>query len=97
MIIKEKADALFWAGTMRRIGLCVYNTFVFLHDNYRILTIYPDVKKYLTKLPADAWRDVEMKYAKSVHRRGKSMQKSSRILQKKIRACLRQSLGRANA
>lgn len=64
LIIKEKADELFWAGTMRRIGLCVYNTFVFLHDNYRILTIYPDVKKYLPKLPADAWRDVEMKYAK---------------------------------
>lgn len=70
MIIKEKADALFWAGTMRRIGLCVYNTFVFLHDNYRILTIYPDVKKYLTKLPADAWRDVEMKYAKVSAQKG---------------------------
>ena len=64
-----KADELFWSGTMRRIGLCVYNTFVFLQDNYRIFTIYQDIKKYLTQLTDDEWRDIEMKYAKSVYRR----------------------------
>ena len=29
LIIIQKADTLFWEGTMRRIGLCIYNTFVF--------------------------------------------------------------------
>jgi len=64
LIIMGKADELFWSGTMRRIGLCVYNTFVFLQDNYRIFTIYQDIKKYLTQLTDDEWRDIEMKYAK---------------------------------
>ena len=68
LLIIQKADTLFWAGTMRRVGLCVYNTFVFLNDNYRILTIYPDVKKYII-LPEEKdidkfWRDIEMKYAR---------------------------------
>lgn len=63
LIIKSKADDLFWAGTMRRVGLCIYNTFVFLQDNYRILTVYPDVKKYLPQLNNNECRDIEMKYA----------------------------------
>lgn len=63
LIIKSKADDLFWAGTMRRVGLCIYNTFVFLQDNYRILTVYPDVKKYLQQLNNNECRDIEMKYA----------------------------------
>lgn len=54
---------MFWAGTMRRVGLCIYNTFVFLQDNYRILTVYPDVKKYLQQLNNNECRDIEMKYA----------------------------------
>lgn len=70
LIIKGKADDLFWEGTMHRMGLCVYNTFVFLQDNYRILTIYKDVKKYLTKLTDDEWRDVEMKYARVSAQKG---------------------------
>lgn len=64
LIIKTKADELFWTGTIRRIGMCVFNTFVFLQDNYRILTVYQDIKKYLPNLSDDEWRDVEMKYAK---------------------------------
>ncbi len=64
LMIKEKADSLFWSGTMRRMGLCVYNTFVFLNDNYRILTIFPDVKKYLPNLNDAELRDIEMKYAR---------------------------------
>lgn len=72
----EKADALFWAGTMRRAGLCIYNTFYFLNDNYRILTIYPDVKKYIeavdVPMGADAfWREIEMKYARVIAQSGK--------------------------
>ena len=63
LIIKSKADDLFWAGTMRRVGLCIYNTFVFLQDNYRILTVYHDVKKYLPQLNDNECRDIEMKYA----------------------------------
>ena len=63
LIIKSKVDDLFWAGTMRRVGLCIYNTFVFLQDNYRILTVYPDVKKYLPQLNNNECRDIEMKYA----------------------------------
>lgn len=63
LIIKEKADDLFWSGTMTRMGLCVYNTFVFMQDNYRVLTMYQDVKKYLHNLNNDEWRDVERKYA----------------------------------
>ena len=63
LIVKSKADDLFWAGTMRRVGLCIYNTFVFLQDNYRILTVYPDVKKYLPQLNNNECRDIEMKYA----------------------------------
>lgn len=70
LIIKSKADDLFWEGTMHRMGLCVYNTFVFLQDNYRILTIYQDVKKYLPKLTDDEWRDVELKYARVSAQKG---------------------------
>lgn len=70
LIIKGKADELFWAGTMHRMGLCVYNTFVFLQDNYRILTIYQDIKKYLSDLTDEEWRDVEMKYARISAQKG---------------------------
>ena len=76
LIIIGKADELFWSGTVRRIGLCIYNTFVFLQDNYRILTIYPDIKKYITVLPEQEdehtfWRDIEMKYARIAAQSGK--------------------------
>lgn len=70
LIIKGKADDLFWSGTMRRMGLCVYNTFVFLNDNYRILTIYQDIQKYLLNLTHDEWRDIEMKYARISAQKG---------------------------
>lgn len=33
--IMDKADDLAWAATMRRAGLCVYNTFVFLYNRRR--------------------------------------------------------------
>ena len=71
----RKADKLFWAGTMRRVGMCVFNTFVFLPDNYRILSVYPDVKKYVK--PGvnidenEFWRDVELKCARVVAQSGK--------------------------
>lgn len=64
LTIIDKADDLYWAGTVRRIGLCVYNTFVFLNDNYRILTVYPDLKKYIKQDDERIWRDIEMKHAK---------------------------------
>lgn len=65
LTIIKKADTLYWAGTVRRMGLCIYNTFVFLNDNYRILTIYPEIKKYINqKDDIKLWRDIEMKQAK---------------------------------
>lgn len=68
LIIIGKADRLFWEGTIRRVGIIVYNIFVFLQDNYRILTIYPDIKKhFVLRDDEDAnkfWRDVEIKYAR---------------------------------
>lgn len=70
LIIRDKADELYWSGTMRRMGLCVYNTFFFLQDNYRVLTIYQDIKKYLPALKDDEWRDVEMKYARISAQKG---------------------------
>lgn len=68
LIIIGKADRLFWEGTIRRVGMCIFNTFVFLQDNYRILTIYPDIKEHAI-LPEGEdenkfWRDVEIKYAR---------------------------------
>lgn len=71
LMIIAKADDLFWSGTMRRMGLCVYNTFVFQQDNYRILTIYQDIKKYLPNLTNDEWRDIEMKFARVSAQKGK--------------------------
>lgn len=68
LIIIGKADERYWSGTIRRVGLCIYNTFVFLNDNYRILTIYPDIKRYITAPDKEDndkfWRDIEMKYAR---------------------------------
>lgn len=75
LIIIGKADKLYWAGTIRRIGLCIYNTFVFLQDNYRILSVYPDIKKYVDVHGQEDddrfWRDIEMKYARIVCQSGK--------------------------
>ena len=74
LIIIQKADDLYWEGTIRRVGLCIYNTFVFLQDNYRILTIYPDIKKFIVPDEHEDewkfWRDIEMKYARIVAQSG---------------------------
>lgn len=86
LIVMGKADSLFWAGSVRRLGVIIYNTFVFLNDNYRVLTIYPDLKKYVTEpifknisgegtapqiqSAFDFWRDIEMKYARVVAQSG---------------------------
>lgn len=71
----DKADRLFWEGTVRRVGLCIYNTFVFLQDNYRILTIYPDILSIVKPLPEvnefKFWRDIEMKQARVIAQSGK--------------------------
>ena len=72
LTIIKKADALYWAGTVRRVGLCIYNTFVFLQDNYRILTIYPDIKKFINiSEDGNFWRDIEMKQARVLAHAGK--------------------------
>ena len=77
LIIIQKADDLFWKGSILRVGLHIYDTFVFLQDNYRILTIYPDIKKYVkfVKTPEQKdewtfWRDIEMKHAKVIAQSG---------------------------
>ncbi len=61
--VAEKADGLSWAATMRRVGLCVYNTFALLGDKYRVITLYPDVIKHVGFEDARVARDVEMKHA----------------------------------
>lgn len=72
LTIMGKADVLSWAATMRRVGLCIYNTFVFLNDNYRILTVYSDVKRYVGEIEGGGgWRDVEMKHARVVAQSGR--------------------------
>lgn len=87
LIVMGKADALFWAGSVRRLGVIIYNTFVFLNDNYRVLTIYPDLNKYVIEPTFDAlpeegpmplirssfdfWRDIEMKHARVIVQSGK--------------------------
>lgn len=67
--IWQKADGLFWAGTMRRYGLQIFNTFFFYNDCYRVMALYPDVVKYVQP-PKDVdenmfWRDIELKHARN--------------------------------
>ena len=50
--------------------MCVYNTFVFLQDNYRILTLYRNIGNYLPNLTDEEWRDIEMKYARVSAQKG---------------------------
>ncbi|MDD3339253.1 MAG: hypothetical protein PHS82_10405 [Lachnospiraceae bacterium] len=64
IIIMDKADGLFWKSAIKRIGIIIYNTFVFSMDNYRSIRVYSDVKKYLPDLPQEELHDVELKYAK---------------------------------
>ena len=74
LIIIKKCDELYWKGTIRRVGMCIYDTFFFLMDNYRVLTIYPDIQKYFVLQEGEDeykfWRDVEMKYAKVIVQSG---------------------------
>lgn len=92
LAIMGKADELSWAATVRRVGLCIYNTFVFLNDNYRILTMYPDVKRYVKEIEGGGdWRDVEMKHARVVAQSGSidladypHIQRTDRILLRAI-------------
>ena len=70
LIIMDKADNLFWSGTVKRVGLCVYNTFVFLRDNYRILMLYPQIRTYITMETPEELRDIELKYAKVLVQKG---------------------------
>lgn len=74
LIIIKKCDELYWKGTIRRVGMCIYDTFFFLMDNYRVLTIYPDIQKYFVLREGEDeykfWRDVEMKYAKVIVQSG---------------------------
>ena len=70
LTIREKSDELFWSGTIRRMGLCIFNTFVQLQDHYRIITTYQDIKKYLTVLSDAELRDVEMNYALVIAQQG---------------------------
>ena len=65
----QKADSLFWAGTMRRYGLQIYHTFFLYNDCYRVMALYPDIVKYM-KPPKDVdensfWRDIELKHAQN--------------------------------
>ena len=74
LFVIGKADELFWKGSMLRVGMCVYNTMVFLQDNYRILSLYPNVLEYVIPNKEvdedDFWRDVEMKQARIIAQSG---------------------------
>ena len=70
LVIMQKADNLFWSGTISRMGLCVYHTFVLLQDSYRIRMLYPQIRTYIPQLSEEELRNVEMQYAKVICQSG---------------------------
>ncbi len=70
LIILEKADELYIKSMMKRVGIVIYNTFFFLRDNYRVLTIYPLLKNNLPQIEEKILRDIEMKYARLICAQG---------------------------
>lgn len=62
--ILEKADEWYLSGLLKRDGGVLFNTFFFLTDSYRVLTIYPLMRKYMPVTDKKALRDFELKYGK---------------------------------
>lgn len=71
LIILEKADDLMLSATMKRVGMIIFNTFYFLQDSYRVLTLYPKVKEHVKFIEDRDKRDFELKYAKTLCQGGR--------------------------
>ena len=71
LIILEKADELYLSAILKREGCVLFNTFFFLQDTYRIITIYPLMKKYGPLFGEIDQRDLELKYARTLCQGGK--------------------------
>lgn len=64
LMIMDKADELYLSAMFKREGLVIFNTFYFLSDTYRILTIYPILRKHMSTLEKWELRDLERKYTR---------------------------------
>jgi hypothetical protein len=64
LLILQKADDLYRRAMFKREGMVIFNTFFFLNEPYRILTLYKQIRECLPELQDKDYRDIEMKYAK---------------------------------
>lgn len=71
LMIMDKADELYFSAMIKREGLVIFNTFYFLMDNYRILTVYPLLRKYMPPLEEWQLRDLERKYTRTLCQGGR--------------------------
>lgn len=65
LLLIEQEDELLFTATIKRVGLAMFNTFYFLQDVYRILTLYPKVKEHVYFEDKNLLRDFELKYART--------------------------------
>lgn len=63
LLILGKADELMLSATMKRVGMVIYETFYFLKDSYRVITLYPKVKENVQFQSKSVKRHFELKYA----------------------------------
>lgn len=70
LLLLGKADNLYLSSMMKREGMVIFNTFYFLQDSYRILTLYPNVMDALPEGDVMMKRDLELKYARVLCRGG---------------------------
>lgn len=66
LIIIDQEDELCFRGAIQRMGWEIYHTFVLLRDSYRVLTLYPMMKKYFPFKNQEDRRSVERDYANIV-------------------------------
>lgn len=64
LLLIEQEDELLFTATIKRVGLAMFNTFYFLQDAYRIITLYPKLKEYVCFEDKKLLRDFELKYAR---------------------------------
>ena len=70
LIIMDQEDDLCFKGAIQRMGWELFHTFAFLHDSYRILTLYPWMKEHFPFKNEEDRRDVECIYAEVVIQSG---------------------------
>ena len=66
LILMEKEDELCFKGAIKRMGWQIFHTFVFLHDNYRIIKLYPLVRDHFPFQKTADRRQVERYYAEVI-------------------------------